>query len=106
MSRYVYTHTRTATHARIHADVHAYTQHDGITGFKFNSVRAKLYGVATISRFLKMTGLFCTRALRKRPIFCKETYDFQEAINQFCACEGIAAVSHRCTRRRPLGMYT
>ena len=29
------------------------------------------YGVATISRLLKMIGLFCKRALQKRPIFCK-----------------------------------
>ena len=29
------------------------------------------YGVATISRLLKITGLFCKRALQKRPILCK-----------------------------------
>jgi len=29
------------------------------------------YGVATISRLLKITGLFCKRALEKRPIFSK-----------------------------------
>jgi len=106
MSRYVYTHTRTATHTRAHARIHAYTQHDGITGFKFNSVRAKLYGVATISRFLKIVGLFCKRALQKRPIFCKETYEFQEATNQSCTCEAIAPVSHTCTRKRRLDIYT
>jgi len=35
------------------------------------------YGVATISRMLKNIGLFCKRALQKRPIFCKETYIFK-----------------------------
>ena len=34
------------------------------------------YGVATISRLLKITGLFCKRALAKRPIFSKERYNF------------------------------
>jgi len=33
--------------------------------------------VATISRMLKNIGLFCKRALQKRPIFCKETYIFK-----------------------------
>ena len=32
-------------------------------------------GVATISRLLKIIGLFCKRALQKRPIFSKETYN-------------------------------
>jgi len=40
------------------------------------------YGVATICRLLKITGLFCKRALQKRPIFCKETYDFKEPANR------------------------
>jgi len=35
------------------------------------------YGVATISRMLKNIGLFCKRALQKKPIFCKETYIFK-----------------------------
>ena len=35
------------------------------------------YGVATISRMLKNIGLFCTRALQKRPVFCKETCIFK-----------------------------
>jgi len=34
--------------------------------------------VASISRLLKIIGLFCKRALQKRPIFCKETYNFKE----------------------------
>jgi len=36
------------------------------------------YGVASSSRLLKIIGLFCKRALQKRPIFSKETYNFKE----------------------------
>jgi len=39
------------------------------------------YGVATINRLLKIIGLFCKRALQKRPIFCKETNDLKEPTN-------------------------
>ena len=35
------------------------------------------YGVATISNMLKNIGLFCKRALQKRPVFCKETCIFK-----------------------------
>ena len=35
-------------------------------------------GVATISRLLKITGLFCKRALPNRLYSAKETYDFKE----------------------------
>jgi len=35
------------------------------------------YGVATISKMLKNIGLFCKRALQKRPVFCKETCIFK-----------------------------
>jgi len=41
-----------------------------------------LYGVATISRLLQNIGLFCKRALPKRPIFSKETYNFKEPTNR------------------------
>jgi len=40
------------------------------------------HGVATISRLLKIIGLFCKRALQKRPIFSKETYNFKEPTNR------------------------
>jgi len=40
------------------------------------------YGVATISRFLKIVGLFCTRALSKRLYSAKETYHFKEPTNR------------------------
>jgi len=36
------------------------------------------YGVATVSRLLKIIGLFCKRALSKRGYSAKETYDFKE----------------------------
>jgi len=34
--------------------------------------------VATISRILKIIGLFCKRALQKRLYYEKETYNFKE----------------------------
>jgi len=40
------------------------------------------YGVATISRLLKITGLFCKRALSKRRCFAKETYNLKEPTNR------------------------
>jgi len=39
-------------------------------------------GVATISRLLKITGLFCKRALCKRWCSAKETYNFKEPTNR------------------------
>jgi len=36
------------------------------------------YGVATISRLLKIIGLFCKRAPQKRLYSAKETYDLKE----------------------------
>jgi len=40
------------------------------------------YGVATISRRLKITSLFCKRARLKRPYSAKETYNFEEPTNR------------------------
>jgi len=37
-----------------------------------------LHGVATISRLLKIIGLFCKRALKKRRYSAKETNNFKE----------------------------
>ena len=45
-------------------------------------VLGKLYGVPTISRLLKMTGLFCKRTLKKRLYSVKETYNFKEPTNR------------------------
>jgi len=41
-----------------------------------------IYGVATNSRLLKITGLFCKRALQKRLYSAKETYNFKEPTNR------------------------
>ena len=40
------------------------------------------YGLATISRLLKIIGLFCKRALWKRRYSAKETYNFKEPTNR------------------------
>jgi len=42
----------------------------------------KTYGVASISRLLKITGLFCKRALKKRRYSARETYNFKEPTNR------------------------
>ena len=41
-----------------------------------------LHRVATISRPLKIIGLFCKRALWKRPVFSKETCNLKEPTNR------------------------
>ena len=40
------------------------------------------YGVATISRLLKIIGLFCKRALLKSRYSAKETYKLKEPTNR------------------------
>jgi len=40
------------------------------------------YAVATISRLLKIIGLFCKRALQKRRYSAKETHNFKEPTNR------------------------
>jgi len=40
------------------------------------------YGVATISRLLKIISLFCKRALQKRQYSAKETCNFKEPTNR------------------------
>ena len=47
------------------------------------------YGVATISRLLKIIGLFCKRALEQRRHSAKETYNFKEPTNH---------IRHTCMR--------
>jgi len=41
-----------------------------------------VYGVATIRKLLKITGLFCKSALQKRLYSAKETYNFKEPTNR------------------------
>jgi len=43
--------------------------------------RVSLYGVATISRLLKMIGLWCKRAQEERLYSTKETCNFKESTN-------------------------
>jgi len=40
------------------------------------------YGVATIGRLLEILGLFCKKALEKRPYSANETYNFKEPTNR------------------------
>jgi len=40
------------------------------------------FGVATVSRLLKIIGLFCKRALYKRRYYAQETYNFKEPTNR------------------------
>jgi len=47
-----------------------------------NTLLLFYYGVASISRLLKMKGLFCKRALQKRRYSARETYIFKEITNR------------------------
>jgi len=57
------------------------------------------YGVALISRLLKITGLFCKRALQKRLYSAKETYDFKEPTNRSHPINPRASQGHVCSGR-------
>jgi len=45
------------------------------------SLSVSRYGVAAISRLLKITGLFCTISSLLQGSFAKETYNFKEPTN-------------------------
>jgi len=64
---------------------HSYVRHDSFTCVTW-------YGVATISRLLKLTCLFCKRALQKRLHSAKETYHFKEPIHRSHAIQHITTV--------------
>ena len=49
-----------------------------ITKLRFRDAMTCWHGVATISRLLKMIGLFCKRNLEKRLYSAKETCNFRE----------------------------
>jgi len=67
------------THAQSSAPMHTYrSTHKG----RRRSHSAHTYGVATISRLLKIIGLFYKRALEKRRYFQKETYNSKEPTNR------------------------
>ena len=54
----------------MHTPLHASSQYGAV------------YGVALVSRLLKITGLFCKRALWKRRYSAKETYNCREPTNR------------------------
>jgi len=58
-----------------------YTVHRGFTYILVLHSNVR-YGVPTISRFLKIIGLFCKKALQKRLYSEKETYNFKEPTNR------------------------
>ena len=65
----------------------------------------ELYGVAAISRLLKIIGLCCRRALWKRRYSAKETYDFQEPNKRshpiaLVSCSIVNSVDSRCPRNK------
>jgi len=68
--KHIQTHTCTCTHTYTHTCTHTHK----VTQYWAN-------GVATISRLLKIIGLFCKRVLKKRLYSAKETYNFKEPTN-------------------------
>jgi len=96
-TKHTHTHTRKQTHTHIHTHTHTQPQirahtrthtHTHIIQTvqrvaKKNELRQRLvrlhsYGMATISRLLKMIGLFCRTSSLLLVSFAKETYNFQE----------------------------
>ena len=79
-----YTHHR-KPHALISSLTHTYHTHilqPTHTQSHTHTLQASILWLATISRLLKIIGLFCKRDLQKRPIVCKETYNFKEPTNR------------------------
>ena len=72
---------RTATQCNTlqHTTIHCNTPH--VVVLK-NQHIVLSYGVAKISRLLKIIGLFCKRALQKRQYSAKETYNFKAPTNR------------------------
>jgi len=65
------------------------TQKSSVEGFTYEYSNVG-YGVATISRLLRIIGLFCKRALYKLRYSAQETYCFKEPTSQpphICACQ-------------------
>ena len=77
----MYTCARVGTYIRISVlNVRVY--HICTAKLIYPTRQARAYGVATISSLLKITGLFCKRALYKRRYSAKETYNFKEPTNR------------------------
>jgi len=60
------------------------------------------YEVATISRLLKITGLFCKRALLKRRHSAKETCNFKEPTNRSHPIEDVGYSCMKVVHRKQL----
>ena len=80
------------THLHICDTMHSYMWHVSLRYVPWlthmcdmtHSYAPWLWGSATCSRLLKITGLFCKRALWKRRYFAQETYNFKEPTNRSC----------------------
>ena len=87
---YTYIHVHTNIHMRIYVyiyiyeciQIHMYTRSTHTYKPVENAHMYSGYGVATISRRLKIIGLFCKRALQKRRYSAEETYKFKEPTNR------------------------
>ena len=51
-------------------------------GGDLQAVQDQTYGVASLSRLLKIIGLFCERALEKRRYSAEGTYHFKDPTNR------------------------
>ena len=87
MHTHTHTHAHTRTHARMHA--HTYTQserkrktHSHTHSPSDRDSRLFYYGVATISRLLKIIGLFGRISSLLQGSFAKETCHFKEPTNR------------------------
>jgi len=76
-----YAHTFMYKHVRTHIYAHTCTMHRATAAAACIYLYAH-YGVAWISRLLKIIGLFCKRVLSKRPYSAKETYNSKEPTNR------------------------
>jgi len=111
------THARTHTHSFSHSLILSFS-HSLILSFSHSLIPSERmlylvsthermffrcisrYGVATISRLLQITGLFCKRARRKRLHSTKETYNFKEPTNRSHPMQRENILSWVLTRHR------
>jgi len=83
----IYVHTHTHTHTHNHTDslslilfqfTHAYSFSIDTHNFTFEYTHTHSYRVATISRLLKIIGLFCRISSLLQGFFAQETCNFKE----------------------------
>ena len=60
--------------------IYIYTYRPAICGS--THIHTNAYGLATMGRLLKTSGLFCKRALLKRLCCAKETYNFEASTHR------------------------